>query len=244
MAHHNTPGTDEPTTLAPSRRTIVAGAAWSIPVIAATMAAPAHAASQCDPNVTLDWASNFTRTSNVSGTGSVTTPAGEVITFTLSSALGPRLSIPAGSSLGTNAAGLLISDRQTVAAADLSYDTRYRQRVTITFDTPIQNLRFSIADVDGINSGGSFYREYVAVTGVTATATPGAQVVLSTAADTYRPLTDNPIDETDPAGTVQYVVAGNVTSLNIDITTPGTVASGTGVSHGVRLSDFGFEVPC
>lgn len=57
------PGIDAPTTLSPSRRTVVAGAAWTIPIIATAVATPlASASADCTDPSNIAWVgSNYGR---------------------------------------------------------------------------------------------------------------------------------------------------------------------------------------
>ena len=72
------------------RRTLVAGAAWSVPTIVATSAAPAVAAS-CPPfDTTVNWGTTSTRwqpnSARTSGTATVTTPGQPTLTMAVTTA--------------------------------------------------------------------------------------------------------------------------------------------------------------
>lgn len=243
MSNSNT----NPTSPGPgvSRRTLVAGAAWSAPVMALAAASPfASASAPCPEQAQINWASSFTATDRQNGQGTFTTPTGETVTYTLVVVSGPNNEVPATSTnLTTNSIGVFLGDRQTVAAPSKDFDAAYTQTTTVTFDRPVTNLSFRIFDVDG----SEFYREHVRVLGLPgATATPGIAVELDPASNTFRPVTDANIGETSGSGAVNYTSTGQTTSFVVEVTTPRTAVPRvtTDVSHGVRLSNLTYSTGC
>lgn len=134
-----------------SRRSLVRGAAWSVPVIAATTAAPAFAASPC-PAVTLAWASLGNGT-----TFSSTTVGGVVVTLAVTGQTGAANN----RTVSTTATGGQTSNlRFYSTSADGSSQT-----ATISFTrdgkaVSVLNLGFSFLDID---SGGNSWNDNVSV---------------------------------------------------------------------------------
>jgi len=156
---------------AATRRTVVRGAAWTLPVVAAATTAPAYAASACANRTALlpvTWSATSTTTSQ---TGTTTTGA----TVTVSAAYTQAGAAPG--SLGTNnlSAQTAASARDSFAIVNNSPATLLGdpatnfQTVTFTFLQPVYGLTFSIDDIDR----GTGYWDYVSVT-ATPTQTPSA----------------------------------------------------------------------
>lgn len=165
-----------------SRRAVVKGAAWSVPVIAAAVSVPAHAAASpgtpCTNTGTINWGTNFTKTGPSTGAGTLTTSTGEVISFVASTVFGASLEpysqhFNAGgqSAGGDYPLGLMLATHLkdgAVEAPNAARDQRFSVVTTFTFDKPISNLQFTIWDIDSARTpDGSqlIYREYVKVDG-------------------------------------------------------------------------------
>ncbi|MBS2936462.1 hypothetical protein KDN32_01750 [Nocardioides sp. J2M5] len=134
-----------------SRRTLVRGAAWSVPVIAATTAAPAFAASPC-PAVTLSWASLGNGT-----TFSSTTVGGVLVTLTVSGQTGAANN----RTVSTTQTGGQTSNLRFYSTNALNSS----QTATISFTrdgqpVSVLNLAFSFLDID---SGGTAWNDNVSV---------------------------------------------------------------------------------
>lgn len=170
----------------PSRRTVVRGAAWSVPVVAVAATAPAFAASPCATryNFALDWgttpynrANARSATATVSSTGS--TPLTVTFTSTSSSAANVpdttrNLTIPANTGTGTTADPVVTSlggragERGVMLYHASSTPGRdNRQDVAITFARPVRGLKFYVTDVDTITSPA--YSDRVELVGYNAT---------------------------------------------------------------------------
>lgn len=173
--------TNVPGTVRPSRRSVVRGAAWSVPVVSMAATAPAFAAScgSTDVAYTLDWGNNALTTyvapSNPSGTGTkigtatVLAPAGSggsslIVTFS---------SVTAGSmvratdnlsvSSETNVGGLGLGRGLNIAHADpIPAGYNNRQDISISFSRAVTNLRFTITDIDATQGN---WVDQVAVSG-------------------------------------------------------------------------------
>lgn len=134
-----------------SRRNVVRGAAWSVPVIAVATAAPAYAASPC-PAVTLVWSSLGNGTTFTS-----TTVGGVVVTLSLTG----QTTAPNNRTVSTTLTGGQASNLRFYSTADANSSqtatfsfTRNGQPVTVT------NLSFSFLDID---SGGNSWNDTVRV---------------------------------------------------------------------------------
>ncbi len=132
-----------------SRRSLVRGAAWSVPVIAATTAAPAFAASPC-PAVTLAWASLGNGT-----TFSSTTVGGVVVTLAVTGQTGAAnnrtVSTTATGGQTSNLRFYSTNANGSAQTATIGF-TRNGQAVSVL------NLGFSFLDID---SAGTLERQRV-----------------------------------------------------------------------------------
>lgn len=158
----------------PSRRTVVRTAAWTVPVVAASTAVPAYAAS-CgstshawrldwgNENAADDFSTSYPSPSTVNGvrtgTAVITGPAGTTaMRVELKSTVvgtdrrtNNNLRVDAAtypnvaSSGGT---GLLLQHQNLVSGRDNS-----RQEVVISFNRTVTGLSFTISDIDADNGG-------------------------------------------------------------------------------------------
>lgn len=154
-----------------SRRNVVRGAAWSVPVVAVATAAPAFAASPCDvTSYVLDWnggssavgTTTWSRTDFRSGRATITAPGGSAagaigVQFTsvwINDGNGHsrdrrdpdfNLTVSAETNVGglNQGRGLYIRHESPIDAG-----RRRRQRITIAFDRPVTGLKFTITDID------------------------------------------------------------------------------------------------
>ncbi|PPF43391.1 hypothetical protein C5B85_13820 [Pseudoclavibacter sp. AY1F1] len=231
-----------------SRRSFVAGAAWSAPVVAIAAAVPfASASGSCTEQAQVDWATTFVAAADKrSGQGESVTPTGAVVTYTVAVTTGPNIEIPATSdNLNSTSSGVFLGDRQTVASADKEFDAAYMQRATVTFDRPVTKVSFRIFDVDG----STFYREHLRVVSVPeAVGIPGGgentRVEFDPLSNTFRPIDDEAIGQV-LAGSVGYEITGPTTSFTVELTTPRTAVPPQGVlSHGVRMTNIAYTTAC
>ncbi|GAA5114410.1 hypothetical protein GCM10023339_20020 [Alloalcanivorax gelatiniphagus] len=170
MGHHMS-------TVTPSRRTVVRTAAWTVPVVAASTAVPAYAASPCDDAYTwrLDWGNDQTGDAfttsypaqpTTSGnaraaTATITGPSGTLpMTVGFTSTM-PGADTRTGNNLrvipnsytnvgGTGGTGLLLQHQGITSGRANS-----RQEVVVTFGRAVSDLRFTITDIDSSNPSGS-----------------------------------------------------------------------------------------
>ncbi|NYE35772.1 hypothetical protein F4692_000876 [Nocardioides cavernae] len=216
-----------------SRRTVVRGAAWSVPVIAAATAAPAFAASPCDPRTgaVIDWDNTATTThqrTSILGATTKYDPDGNgpvpVLTLTTTAVYSGNMksgtefgnavndSLLLQSNVGNLGAGLVMYQSTTSTGAGTFND---RGTYTFQFSRPVKNLTFTVTDID---SNGSQYYDAVSLTpGFTqqfrATALTGA----GTDTDPYRASSATaPVDDfTSQSGNVRVSYANEISSFSI-----------------------------
>jgi hypothetical protein len=123
------------------RRTVTRGAAWSIPVVSLAVAAPSMAASGCKITTgSLSW-DVFANGSKQTGVPLTTTLAGVTVTITVS---GDTTAANNGTVTNVVTGGL----SKVLRFYDLNNKANTAQTVTLTFSKPVQNLQFSLLDVD------------------------------------------------------------------------------------------------
>lgn len=199
-----------------SRRTVVKGAAWSVPVIAAAVATPLAAASTlCTAAITTSTAT-YSRLSATSAVFTWTNIFGDGKDFTLTLAAVPN----GAANMTINSTNNFVLDSATQGgeaqpSVRLSLDTVNLnnigggERVTFSFahdgtPTIVENLAYKIKDIDGfqaVDGLGGAERVYLS-------AGAGAGVYNSdwirgqgTAANPWRPFTGAPNVEVVPANT-------------------------------------------
>lgn len=240
-------------TVRPSRRAVVRGAAWSVPVVSMAATAPAFAAScgSTDVAYTLDWGNTavttYTAPSNPAGTGTkvgtatVLAPAGSggsSLTVTFSSVMAGSMVRDADNltvSSETNVGALGLGRGLNIAhAAPIPTGYANRQDISVSFSRAVTNLRFTITDIDATQGN---WIDQVAVSGTR----NGVPVSTVTGSGTTN----------DPWMPTQYGNRGNNSNLgNVAITFPSLAAntpfvfsfwnlSGDG-NQRVFLSDFTF----
>jgi hypothetical protein len=177
--------------LRPTRRTMVRSAAWTVPVVAVAATAPAYATSACrDGQYRIRWASEYNSstkkaTANRTSTSGSGTLGNADLTLTITNEFGG--SMGAGSAnpnlgesnltattynvAGVGAPGLTIMQRVTTGTTWWNNSLRYAlpeprsgnfQRVTLTFNRPVWDLKFTITDID---SNDGQYQDRVFVSG-------------------------------------------------------------------------------
>ncbi|HSF97982.1 MAG TPA: hypothetical protein VLA55_04760 [Ornithinibacter sp.] len=171
-----------------TRRTVSAGAAWAVPVIAMAAAAPAMATSQCVVTTNFDDLTVGTRPTMLTFLPSSVTA---VVTYT---------------STG-NGGDDTPGDTGLVAATSTSPSWNYLEiemleplttndsvTVTITFSAPVENLTFKLHDIDGLANQ---WRDTVRIDTAGFTSVRGANIIgTGVTGDPFRNQTevDNPIE--------------------------------------------------
>jgi hypothetical protein len=185
------------TPVRPTRRAVVHGAAWSVPVVAVAAAAPAFAASPCvtDYNYRLVWGTTrYERYSHTSGKAFVPVLEGagaSDVEVTLSSTWvrdgngnandrrdpAANLSVSSQNVGGTGGRGLYLRHESPVSDA-----RSRRQELTLTFSRPVTGLNFTITDIDSERAYNYFagrwegYYDRVELTPTPSTRTPVSTV--------------------------------------------------------------------
>jgi hypothetical protein len=147
---------------APSRRTLVRGAAWSVPVVAVAATAPAYAASTCagQPSYTMNLASKVGSDGTSLGIKSVVNGV----------TVGPY-------NLSTSDPAFPLSGwlelENVPRATSQTNPTRY-QDVTLTFGRSVSLLQFTVSDLDSVSTTQQSYWDRLAVVSTASafTATP------------------------------------------------------------------------
>lgn len=142
-----------------TRRTLVRGTAWSVPAVAASAAAPAHARSTvpCEPvTAIVDWESaQFTRVSATQAYYEIPLSDGTTIRMDINSTFSQMNSGDAWTRVndnlalsefnigGTGQPGLVLHQNNWY-----HWNTYGHQDVTFTFDRPIASIDFAVTDID------------------------------------------------------------------------------------------------
>lgn len=154
------------TSVQPSRRTVVRGAAWTVPVVALAVTAPAYAASPC-PERTLTW--------SALGNGNVfasTTVGPVTVTLTVSGATAANnnRTISTASTGGQASSLRFYSEAGNGTSQTVTFAFT---RTSTGLPVDVLNLKFSFLDID---SGGNGWNDNVVVN------TPGygSQIVNAT----------------------------------------------------------------
>jgi hypothetical protein len=229
----------------PSRRAIVRGAAWTVPVVAVAATAPAYAASPCDTIVLDDFslaggtvagASNArtwtrTQTTAVAGGGSSALQLSAASGYTGSMARAGDQSGYSHFSTTTNAGatgtpGLQMFQARGTANVGSGNTGNHTGVYTYTFSRAVTDLEFTISDIDYFTSNnGNQYDDRVAVTspqGTPSVVSRGANILSTstgTVANPFRTSTaganQGNIDLDDGAGNVVVRFTGPITSFSI-----------------------------
>lgn len=185
-----------------SRRSVVRGAAWSVPVVSMAATAPAFAASPCGTVYTtwkLDWGTTpYTKASANFGSATVGNVAGTVpivVSFTSSVTSGITRD-PGNLDLedGVNNIGNLGANEQGLElwhSASVNNDARYQQ-VIIGFDRTVSDLKFTITDIDFNQDQ---YSDRVSLSGDRSFALTTDTVITGAGTNTnpWRPRNTNPV---------------------------------------------------
>lgn len=217
------------------RRAVARGAAWSIPVVSLAVAAPAMAASGCKLTTgLLNWDS-FASGSNQTGTA-LATSGGTGVTVTISLS-GDTSAANNGLVTSTTTGG----QSKVLRFYDLNNKSNTSQTVTLTFNKPVQNLSFSLLDVDSQmgRRGQAAYEDLVIVNTAGWTATKHSNVKgLGTSAQPYRALTtDSPEAGSSADSNVDLGWTGPISSVSFTYKQDGSVNG----DPFIGISDIAFQ---
>lgn len=161
-----------------SRRTLVRGAAWSVPVVSIAAAAPAFAASPCSTKT----ADTMDLTAKVGSDG---TMLGVV-----SAATGVTRGFY---NLSTNDPAFPVTgwlELENVPRATTETNPSRYQDVTFTFSQSVSGLEFTVSDLDTVNNGNQEYWDRVAIVDAASVFTTAPVVSGNTAVTGAGTLTD------------------------------------------------------
>jgi hypothetical protein len=224
---------DKPTTPMVGRRAVARGAAWSVPVVALAMAAPASAATStsCTTGV-LSW-NGFSSGSNQTGKLLATTVPNLTVMVGISGDTGADNN---GQVTSTTTGGL----SKVLRFYDLNNKSNTSQTVTLTFSKPVRNLQFSLLDVDSaLSKRSTAYEDLVIINTAGWTGTKHSNVTGSgTAAAPYRAVnTNSPVDGSSNASNVDLSWAGPLSSISFTYKQDGSVDG----DPFIGISDLSFQ---
>lgn len=240
--HNNQLDLDTPSTVEPTRRTIMAGAAWTIPVIAVTVAAPLAAASPCG-EASIDWGTDFTRTDRLSGSGSTPTGSGRLVNFSLRAFDGVQNSVGQGNfTTYSGGAGLnLLANNDGTGLPDPTVpSTPHATTYRVQFAEPVTDVEFTIWDIDGAGTS----TENVRVPTAGAALTVGSNLIARGGGwyGSRTPYVNTPTSDLANAIVVRF--AGPITSFDINMSRPSTQGGQGQTGAGLGLSGITFQAPC
>lgn len=166
--------------LAPSRRTLVRGAAWSVPVVAVAATAPAYAASNCagQPAIAMNLATKTGADGTSLGIASQATGV-SLGQYNLSTS-DPAFPL----------SGWLELENVPRATSETN-PTRY-QDVTLTFGRSVSLLQFTVSDLDTTSTWSQSYWDRLAIIN-SASAFTAAPVVAGSTTVTGAGTLDDPL---------------------------------------------------
>lgn len=205
------------TDVRPTRRSVTRAAAWSVPVIAVATAAPAYAASPCDPrkDQVLKWSAATTtvvRTPNNNGLVADFDPDGAsgpipALTLTMSATFvgnmapglepgvqnangdGQQLNYTITSNVGGLGTSVSALCMQQATSSTEPQGAGDRGSYTFTFSQPVSNLRFTLTDID--SSSNDFW-DAIALVPAPTSAVPANSNYLVTSTTDSRGVTVSP----------------------------------------------------
>jgi hypothetical protein len=201
------------------RRAVARGAAWSVPVVALAVAAPASASTSggCLTGK-LDWDG----LKNDKQTGKILVPTGSTgVTVTVATT-GDNTADGNGVVTDTITGGL----SKVMRFTSLNKRNNTVQQVTVTFSKPVRNVSFSLLDVDSRESFGSAaYEDLVTILTAGWTGSKHSNVIGDgTPAHPYRAKnSDSPVLGSSDASNVDLSFAGPLTSISFAYAQDGRV---------------------
>jgi hypothetical protein len=230
---------EKPTTPLVARRAVARGAAWSLPVVALAVAAPAHAATSVCHVTTgkLDWDS-FATNSNQLNKVLTTSIGGVTVKVTVTGD-----AAPGNGNVVSTATG---AQSKVMRFYDVENKNNTSQTILITFSKQVQNVSFSLLDVDSAKNGGfiggNAYEDLVIVNTPGFVGSKHKNVKGSgTTADPYRAKnTNSPVDGTSADSNVDLSWAAKLTQVSFKYAQDGSVNGGPFIG----ISDISFQTVC
>lgn len=208
-----------PSSRGTTRRNVLAGAVWAVPVVATAVGAPAFAASSC-PTQTLDW-------NQASGThfasGSSWSVGGVTISLTYSGSVGNN-----NANVSTNTFGGVTPNLRFTLATG----TNPTETIQFAFSAPVYNVHFTILDIDWSQTGSNVaYDDAVVINTAGYTQTHGANVqgTGSSATPFMAPdaMNGTPTANTSSAGNADLTWAGPVSSTSFTYSQNNSTVTGS-----------------
>lgn len=230
---------EKPTTPLVGRRAVARGAAWSLPVVALAVAAPANAATSVCHVTTgkLDW-DLFANNSNQLNKVLTTSISGVTVKVTTTG----DFMAGNGNVVSTTTGG----QSKVMRFYDMENKNNTSQTILITFSQQVQNVSFSLLDVDSARNGGfgggNAYEDLVVVNTPGWVGTKHTNIKGSgTAADPYRAKsTNSPVDGTSSNSNIDLSWAGKLTQVSFKYAQDGSVNGGPFIG----ISDISFQTVC
>jgi hypothetical protein len=227
---------EKSTTPLVGRRAVARGAAWSLPVVALAVAAPANAATSVCKSTTgkLDW-DVFASNSNQLNKVLTTSISGVTVKVTVTG----DYAAGNGNVVSTSTGGL----SKVMRFYDMENKNNTSQTILITFSKQVQNVAFSLLDVDS-QSGRveNAYEDLVIVNTPGWVGTKHSNVKGSgTTADPYRGrTTDSPVDGSNSNSNVDLSWASKLTQVSFTYAQDGRVNG----APFIGISDISFQTVC
>lgn len=149
-----TPTVAEPAaTPRPTRRRLLRGAAWAAPTALAAVAAPSLALSCQVYAAQIDWdaAGRYTRESVNRGVYTLPLPGRDPLVLTVTADWGTKGSSSDALSVVTSQTGVA-GTLNLAQAQSSSVGRSTAATITFSFNQPVENLRFTLSDIDGLTS--------------------------------------------------------------------------------------------
>lgn len=221
----------------PSRRTVVRGAAWSVPVVAVAATAPSFAASPCTNRTALlpvSWSSSFSttrQTGSVAGAPIVNVTAGYTATPLGPGSLNTQNLTPTTVGSLTRDSISLVNNSPT--SVSLNAEGNF-QAVTFAFTREVYGLTFAIDDIDRV-AGSYFDHVFLAGAPETPTVTQGSAVTGGgTSTNPWRTTGASGDNATNQTVAVTYP-NGSVPMTSLTLRFYSTLAPLTSAQHVVRI---------
>ena len=197
------------------------GAVWAVPTVTVSSVTPAFASSRCARFSPTLSTSSYTFTDRNHGAGtatSTTTPTTTLDYSVLATSLGGKilqannLTVAGNVNAGYNGQGELTSDGLQFQQNGGASGYASRQDITITFEEPVTNLKFTIFDIDRTST----YVDAIATSIAPTSIVRGTNILGSaTVADPLRASSVGDVSSGTLSATSTLTYAGPLTTLKI-----------------------------
>jgi hypothetical protein len=221
------------------RRSLTRGAAWSVPVVALAMAAPANAATSGCKNTTgtLSWKTIKPVGKVQTGKTLATTLGGVTANVTTTGDTG-------ATDNGINTTGPIGGSGSLILFHSENDNSDTSQTITITFSAQVSNVSLSLLDIDSSQDKTFFnttnhWQDLVSVSPAPSTAAKGSTVMGSgTTGSPYRATTKNTtVPDGSATGNVDLTFAGPLKTITVVYSQDGSQDG----SPKMGISDISFQ---